>query len=134
MAIFGCRIAQHVDALSGGDKNGLFNTHGPIRYAGTYNVYIAVCDLFSRCGWSGLGFDTAEQPCLRVNSLGFADRYLNVDRVVMEGGWRPISASGQNGGPGGTVESPGNYIFDKLLSVTSAKTTGPFIVANFGGT
>ena len=134
MAIIGSKLAQHPDAMNGGDKNGLFNTHGAIRYAGTYNVYIAGCDLFSRCGWSGLGTDTAEQPCLRVNSLGYADRYLNVERCVMEGGWRVVSLSGQNGGPGGTVENPGNYILDKVLMIAGAKTLGPFSIPQFGGT
>lgn len=134
MAIIGCRIAQHVDALNGGEKNGLFNTHGPIRYASTAIVYVAVCDLFSRCGWSGLGSDTADQPCLRCNSVGYSDRYLGVDRLVAEGGFRVLQIGGQNPGASGTVEYPGNYVLDKVLCISTAKTIGPFVFAQFGGT
>lgn len=133
MAFIGCQIAQHPDALNGGAKNGLFNTHGPIRYANTSTVYMAVCDLFSRCGWSGLGSDTADQPCIRSNHLGEENRYLGLDRLVAEGGFRTLDLGGQNGGSSGTVEQPGNYILDKVLCIASAKTISPFISAQFGG-
>lgn len=134
VAVIGSRIAQHPDALNGGTKNGLHNTHGPIRYANTSNVYLGVLDLFSRCGWSGLGTDTADQPCLRINHLGEPDRSLSIDRVVAEGGFRLVSMGGQNGGASGTVEHAGNYVLDKVLLIASAKTIGPFVQADFGGT
>lgn len=134
MALIGTRIAQHPDALNGGSKNGLHNTHGPFRYANTSNVYVAVCDFFSRCGWSALGSDTADQPCLRANYEGSLNRSLNVDRLVSEGGFKMLILEGQNGGSSGTVEHPGNYLLDKVLCIATAKTIGPYIRAEYGGT
>lgn len=133
-AAIGSRLSQHVNALNGGSKNGLHNTHGPLRYTNTSNVYLGVLDLFSRCGWSGLGTDTADQPCLRINNLGEPNRNLTIDRVVAEGGFRVASMGGQNGGASGTIEHAGNYVLDKVLFIATAKTIGPFTTAEFGGT
>lgn len=130
IALIGSRFSQHVDALNGGAKNGLFNTHGPVRYANTARFYMSQCDLFSRTGWSGLSGSIADQPCLRINTSGGQYGELTVERCVMEGGYHVINMTGQNSS---TLESPGNYLFDRVLMIGTAKTIGPFIRTAFGG-
>lgn len=130
MAVIGCKIAQHVDALNGGAKNGLYNTHGPIRTADSANFYIAITDLFSRTGWSALGPDRADQPCLRYNHLGTVGRAFNMDRCVCEGGFNLLSFSGQNNN---TAENPGNFVIDKALLIGTAKSAMSFVACEFGG-
>ena len=129
-AVLGCQVAQRVTALNGGTKNGLFNTHGPIRCADAANFYVAVTDLFSRTGWSGLNPDRADQPCIRYNHLAAVGRHFNMDRCVLEGGFQQLAFAGQNGS---TQENPGNFVIDKALLIATAKTSKAFMVAEFGG-
>lgn len=129
-AVIGCQIAQRVTALNGGTKNGLFNTHGPLRCADAANFYIAMTDLFSRTGWSGLNPDRADQPCIRYNHLATVGRHFNMDRCVLEGGFQQLSFGGQNGR---TQENPGNFVVDKALLIATSKTSKAFMVGEFGG-
>lgn len=130
LAIIGCKIAQNVNGLNGGPKNGFYNNHGPVRCADAANLYIAMTDLFSRNGWSPLAPDTADQPCLRYNHLGTIGRSCIMDRCVCEGGFHPLAFAGQNNN---TVENPGNTVIDKALLIGTAKTSKAFIVSEFGG-
>lgn len=130
-AIIGCRVAQHVDALNGGDRNNR-NAHGPIRISRCTNTVFAQLDLFSRCGWSGLAPDFADQPCIRLNSDPNGPGNLGVmDRIVAEGGFRIISLEGQNNSE---QEYAGNYLMDRMLLIGTAKTAATFIRLEFGGT
>lgn len=130
-AVIGCRIMQNVAALNGGAKNGLYNNHGPLRIADMADCYFAINDFFSRNGWSGLGPDLADQPCLRFNHLATVNRSCSMDRCVCEGGFRTLAFEGQNNN---TVETPSNIVLDKVLMIGTAKTVQAFIVTEFGGT
>ena len=130
-ALLGNKIAQDVDALNGGPKNRLYNTHGPFRGASNEDTYIAVNDFFSRTGWSPLGKDLADQPCIRLNASQNRNISVNMDRNVCEGGFRIISSKGADTA---TPDEPGNYLFDKLLLITSAKTIDGFVFMERGGT
>lgn len=133
-AAIGCSIAQHPDALSGGPKNNLYNIHGPIRDFSCASLFISVCDLFSRSGWSagGTGRDdlglVAEQPTLRVNTTGIEGEMLFVDRLCSEG---TIAMAEQNAT---NEDVPGNYVFDKVLQIGTSQTCyGDMLRANYGG-
>lgn len=129
-ALIGNRIAQHVDALNGGKKNGLHNTHGPFRGGSNADTYLAVNDMFSRCGWSGLGIDKADQPCVRLNYAFKPNVFCTLDRNVFEGGFKVIITQGNDT----SADPPGNYLLDKNLCVASAKTISCFVNMERGGT
>ena len=127
----GCRIAQDVDAKNGGPKGGLYNNHGPIRISYVTRVYIAQCDLFSRNGWSPLTTDTADQPCLRLNTgPDNTNGEAIVERCVMEGGWRQIELSEASGGDEAIA---GNYVIERNLLISSSKSIFTFIYVEYGG-
>jgi len=141
-ALVGSRVMQRIDALNGGDnasrtgkggsKTGDSNDHGPVRIADMERVYIGASDIFSRNGWSAAlangNPDAADQPALRVNEDLLADAFYNVDRVTMEGGFQVIKMNGFS-----NSRNPGNYIFDKVLMIATAKLFAPFVRASFGG-
>lgn len=131
-AVIGCSLHQHEDALSGGPKNGMYNNHGPLRDTRSEYLYVSVCDLFSRNGWSAGGTDgagysvTADQPAIRINTNGEPNRFSYVDRVAAEG---DISLEEQNNS---NVDVPGNHVFDKVLQVLGSR--GRASTIRFGGT
>ncbi|MEM6660620.1 MAG: hypothetical protein AAF666_00455 [Pseudomonadota bacterium] len=130
-ALVGMAVAQDADALHGGPKRGqLSNGHGPVRIANCSQVYLGVCDVFSRTGWSGLAKERADQPCLRLNTSAVRGSAYNLDRVVCEGGFHPVSFDAANKRK---LEVPGNYVIDKALIIGTAKTIGPFVVVDLGG-
>ena len=130
-AIVGCRLSQNVDALNGGTKNGLYNNHGPIRVSNLTNIYIAQTDLFSRTGWSPLTTDTADQPCIRLNSSPKAPgNSAIIERVVCEGGFFQIALEGANVS---TEERDANYVLDKVLCISTSKSIQRFLGNRFGG-
>ena len=131
LAIIGSRFVQHPDALHGGPKNGLWNNHGPLRIPTTERVYIACADLFSRTGWSKIGVHQADQPCLRLNTSSRGGVFYNIERVVAEGGNQIVQIIEAN--TQAFEEKPGNYLFDRLVLIATAKTTGPFAVVHAGG-
>ena len=131
LGIVGCSIAQHVDALNGGENSyGLSNDHGPIRIDSYKNVYIGACDLFSRNGWSPAFPDIADQPCLRLNTSATPEAYYNVERVSCEGGYIPIELKMSNTNQN---EFPGNFLFDKMVVCATSKVIGPFFKIAYGG-
>lgn len=93
-AIVGCRITQHVDAQAGTGSKASANTHGPIRIGESDFIVIMLCDLFTNCGWTGLGEGfMAFQPCIRLNTeprieqTGYANIYGNTcegGNIIME--------------------------------------------------
>lgn len=129
VAFIGCRIAQNVWARNGGDKNGLFNTHGQIRHKHSPFTYVAVCDLFNRCGWSAASPERADQG-IRHNHDGYRDQVVIHDRNVIEGGHIMVALSGQNGS---TPERPGTYLFDRVLLIATSKTYRCGFLVEYGG-
>lgn len=122
VAVIGCSIAQNPDALSGGSKNNQYNGHGPIRVANVTHSYIAVCDLFSRHGWSNggswsgvNGTRTSNQPCIRMNTNGDPDKSSYVDRCAAEG-----ILSYQEQDAANASDQAGNHVVDKVLQVLGA--------------
>lgn len=131
----GCAIYQHVDAPQGsfdgnyGDRI-LSNAHGPIRLEEAKRVYMGVCDFFSRDGWSQALGGTSDQPCVRHNSNGITGVFTVMDRCACEGGYQIIKMRGQDRS---TQDVPGNFVFDKLLTVGTPETQF-HIECHFGGT
>lgn len=120
--VIGSDIHQHEDARQGTNKNGFQNQHGGIRCEDNDNLHLHVVDLFSRNGWStGFSSASADQPCLRVNSNGAANAKTIGDRVAMEGGYQVLKIAGQDPGAS-TPDTPGNHLFDKLLTVGTPET------------
>lgn len=121
-AVIGCALTQHEDALSGGQKNGLYNNHGPYRDFGSTHSYLAASDFFSRNGWSVGGTletvpegqirATAVQPALRVNTDGVLGMEFYADRLKVEGHieLKDIPASG-------ITSNPGNHVLDRVLQL-----------------
>jgi hypothetical protein len=136
-ALIGSRFQQHIDAqngnVNGAGKNGFYNDHGPIRWSFLKDTYIACSDFFSRNGWSPLGPDNADQPCIRVNSRnpsGIPSTF-NLDRCVCEGGYQVVTIEGHDLS---ITEYPGNYLIDRALLIATSKTFKSFITAEYGGT
>lgn len=135
LAFIGVRYSQHVDALNGGPKDGAYNTHNCIRVSERKTVLMAICDFFTRAGWStGGSTDTSDNPGLRLNTNCAADQYYSLERIVVEGGFRVIQASGQNTSGSFSAEVPGNYILDKVLLIATPRTFDELMHADFGGT
>lgn len=126
-AAIACAVHQHVDALSGGDKDlNLYNQHGPCRMFTGGHSFISASSFFSRNGWSngGVGVGvftgygvTADQPCLRFNTNGNANFRAHVERVFLEGG---VGAEEQSGGQV-PPDVPGNYVFDQFVQVLGSR-------------
>lgn len=132
-AAVGSQIAQKTDALHGGtapnnmgSSDGFRNNHGPVRINDTFFTYLHASDLFSRTGWSTGAYD---QPCLRVNTKGQIDHDTHVSRCVMEGGFVIIKHTLQNSA---SVDNPTNDLFEDLLVISTAKTTGGLIGEDSG--
>lgn len=135
-AVLGSSIAQHVDALSGGAKNGVYNQHGSWRDYGVGYAYVSASEFFARSGWSsggqGVGIYagysiTSDQPCIRMNTNGGADRWSYLDRVTCEGKLGYVEASLASD------SVPGNHVIDKLLVVTGSRHLGGMIDVGHGG-
>lgn len=133
-AVVGCSVAQHEDALSGGDKDFfLYNRHGPFRSFGDTSVFMSVNYLFSRNGWSTAGNDAAgyatpaDQACIRLNTDANAGTSGVVDRCAMEGSIWLEPENDQRS------RIPGNYVFDKVLQVLPARTLQQGIEVRYGG-
>ena len=106
-AFLGTRIAQEVQAHSGGDKFKGFNQHGCLRFQPNNQPEVPIravvhgCDLFSRTGWfpnyaPHLGLRT-QQPCIRWNMGQMPNSFLNVQASAFEGGF-PLIATGRMNG------------------------------------
>jgi hypothetical protein len=133
-AVIACRSQQHPDALSVAVKDkAMYNQHGPLRDFGSQTIFVSVCELFSRNGWStgGSGVDglslPSDQACLRINTQGRTGVKANVERVAMEGlVW--LEEQGKT-----SIDVPGNYVFDKWLQVINGMSIQEAIKVNYGG-
>ena len=119
LAFTGCRVTQNVDALNGGPKNGLHNEHGCLRTEAVSDLFVSGCDFFTRCGWSALAGRLADNAALRPNTSGRAGAYINMERMVVEGGYEVLNLK-ENAA--GTPDSPINAIIDRAILVGTSKT------------
>lgn len=133
LGLLGCQIVQDVDAPNGHSfgKNGMTAQHGPIRVASSGLLYMSICDLFSRNGWSSLSPDQADQPCLRAHQSGDAGSQTTINRCVFEGGGEQIALSTESAG---ITENPGNHVVESCLFLATAKTWEAFGLSEYGGT
>lgn len=133
----GSTMARQHNALAGPfplAKEELRNDHGPLRIANCRHYYISCCDFFNLAGWSGGAPNDlpAANATVRLaaSSLGEIQSGI-VDRCVAEGGYITWKMDGQDEEYG--PEYPGNYLFDKVLTLVSARTHHPWSTA-MGGT
>ena len=129
-----CSIHQHEDAPQGANTGladqAMSNSHGPVRLETAQNVYMGMCDFFSRNGWSGgFGYST-DQPCVRHNTNAVTGVHTVMDRCACEGGYQVIKMKGQNQAEPATA---GNYVFDRLIVLGTPETETP-IDCQYGGT
>jgi hypothetical protein len=131
MGLTGCRITQHIDALSGGPKDGAHNNHGPIRVESGHKFTIDACDLFSRNGWfeNIPGYRTP-QPCLRWNQSGTEGAFANITRCSAEGGYEVLDIERRDGG---LTPRRNNAIIDSCILVGNAMSSS-IILIGYGGT
>ncbi|MEM6533800.1 MAG: hypothetical protein AAF654_14355 [Myxococcota bacterium] len=99
-AVTGCYLGSQRDDMMGGPKDGNYNNHGSIRLAAMKHCYIAVCDLFTRCGWNPTtAVATARGPfiqsCIRWNTSNRPGMSGVFERLALEGGFA-YSAGGNN--------------------------------------
>ena len=107
LCVIAADASQHIDALSGGPKDGLHTNHGPFRDYGALNLYLGVTALYTRTGWfSGTGGWSDVQHALRINTNGAVGTHVNVDRLAAEGA---IAMAEQN-----NTGVAMNAIFDKV--------------------
>ena len=123
-------FTQNVDAEAGGDgSNGdsSGNDHGPFRtsMAANSDLYLGAGNIFSNTGWN---LD-AHQACIRTNG-GVSTNRINIERLVAEGGWAPISLY-DTAASGETL--PMNILMDKFITLGNALTQYNIRVA-FGAT
>ncbi|MEM8580634.1 MAG: PKD domain-containing protein [Pseudomonadota bacterium] len=119
-AVVGSSIPQDINALSGGQKTGLWNTHGSLRDLGSVHLYVSASDLFARNGWStgsgsgknGLAI-TSDNPALRINTTTGQNKAAYIDRVGCEGAFVLNNATGD-------ATEPGNYVIDGLIQFLSS--------------
>lgn len=128
-AFIGSRFVQSPDALNGGPKKGMSNNHGPIRITRCRWLVGDVMDMFSNDGWSG-SYDC--QPCLRVGTdqTGTNDIFMHWGRSVMENGYQIINLEGENTA---AEDNPGNFVFDRLLLIGTARQRARMVSVHKGG-
>ncbi|MEM0949576.1 MAG: hypothetical protein AAGK37_19410 [Pseudomonadota bacterium] len=116
----GCYLGSQIEDMMGGPKDGNYNNHGSIRSAATKYFHLAVCDMFTRCGWNPTtGIPTAKGPfiqsCVRVNTSNRQGMSAIIERCAMEAG---ISMSA-----GGARSYGINWLTDKCLFVGHSGTS-----------
>ncbi|MEP0964115.1 MAG: hypothetical protein ABJG75_20165 [Roseobacter sp.] len=97
-SILGSRIAQNVDAITGGPKDDTHNNHGPYRAAAPNKTVFLSTDFFSSTGWSPINSVLAVQPAIRWNtSAGVGSgAQLNMQSCAIESAGDPIVLSAAN--------------------------------------
>ena len=130
-SVLGCRITQHVNALSGGPKDWSHNRHGCIRIQKGGKFVMDGCDLFSRNGWfeNVKGWHTS-QSCLRWNQLAVKGALANIQRCTGEGGWQVFAISTMKKS---IVPNLQNAIVDKCLLIGGMMSSSVLRI-NYGGT
>lgn len=130
LAVTGCRIAQHVDALGGGPRNApkLYNHHGPIRCGRTPKALFWASDLFSNTGWFQQASIFDPQPALRVVSEPRKGARFNVGACVLESGGVPLAIANS----AASLDQPVNGLVDGNLLLGGWRS-GQFISMQYGG-
>lgn len=137
LSILGTTMARQHDALAGPfgiGKREIRNDHGPLRFANCRHAYFACCDFFNLAGWSGGGPNglPAANATVRMFNYPVSQPQASiVDRCVAEGGYITWKMDGQDES---AVEYPGNYLFDKVLTLCSTRTMFPWSTAMGGVT
>lgn len=130
LALVGCDVAQHVDALNGGhqtERDDMINMQGPVRLSGAYEHFqCSSTSFFSRGGWSG-GND---QPCLRLNAGQNEDDEFYLDRITAEAGGVIAQSAGSNSG---VTENRVSAVVDKAIFLASTKTGREHFLSHSGG-
>lgn len=128
-AITGCRLAQHVDALSGYRASGN-QLISPIRLEQSETVIFQQNDVFSRTGWfeNTPGIYTT-QPCFRGNSGGREGAYYNVSGNMMEGGFNVLAIESADGSESRAI----NAVVERNILIGS-HDCGRIVQIGYGGT
>lgn len=127
------RLEQLPGALSGGQKNGYHNNHGPMR---TYSPAVHVKDgveFLTANGWfPNVAGYTTEQPCERfavdtttVTNVG------TWSRCLFEGGWQILSSRDASGSLGGYLKRQDCRI--EMCFFLGSHMTNYFIDLQWGG-
>ena len=132
LGFIGCSVVQNPNACYNGGKDGWGNDHGPLRNSRTVRVYVGACDFFSLNGWSsgGGGAITGIQPCIRPCTDGIDGRFWSVERAACESGHNTFVCTGASGN---YPNAAGNFLFDRMLVVGSAVTSGEMVDFGHGG-
>ena len=133
-AIVNSEIAQHPDALCGGDKTvrPWHNTHGPFRTPNG-NVMFYGSYFFARNGWSAKRVDASTgidgavdgslvwdpNPCLRLSQNGARGSSVMLRCCTLEGGGSTFSIKGANPE---RSDRPVNIILGQFLAVMGPRT------------
>lgn len=127
----GNRFQQHVDAISGGDRdNFTHNTQGCLRFPRAIRTVIDANDMFSRTGWFlNDGFRVTQEP-IRWNTNGELGAYLTCTRNGVEGGEHLIAVATANSG---IASNPCNVVIEMNYLLANAHTKHG-IRTQFGGT
>ena len=125
IAFLGTAVQQHPDACHGtdGERAGLSNQQGPIRYETQQDMLFRSSYLFSNTSWAA-----GAQPCIRIGTTNPGGLSLIVDRGVFEGGSVVVEQKPEQD----SQKVPGNFLFDRMLVVATADTSAPVLLA-FGG-
>ena len=130
LSILGTKIEQHVEALSGGEKNGQHNNHGPLRLHHAEQLVIDGSEFFSRNGWfPNIAGHTTEQPCIRFGMSSRPNDRMNLQRSILEGGRPPVAVTNQSGN---TEVIDVNVRIESCLMI-GTHMTGAFVNSQFGG-
>lgn len=130
--VIGCRIEQHPDALSGGQKITMTNQHACIRIMKSDHLGVRSCSLFSRNGWSiGGTLDgykrSTVNAALRINAGSKPNSFSYIDRCAIEGDV-VIQEEDRTG------NLPGNHVVDKVVSILGADLVDYAYEVRHGGT
>lgn len=130
LSILGTKIEQHVDALSGGAKNGHHNQHGPLRFHHAEQMVIDGAELFTRNGWfpNVKGYTTI-QPCIRFGMDSRPNDRLNLQRSLFEGGFYQVQITDTSGADE-VIDV--NVRIENCMMIGSSMTPA-FVGTQFGG-
>lgn len=122
-ALLGCRIMQDVDA-----HNGPLNLYGEIRFAQFDVMHIEACDLYTKGGSDAQGNYEPRQPCIRLDTDGLGNNYLNMNGNVIEGGRNIIST----GSEGSRPTNEGTWVIEKNYLMSVHTTRIPVLILRPG--
>jgi len=130
-AIIGNSVRQHPNAITGnegkcGHCSPNFADHGPMRINSAEHTSIAYNDLFSKNGWSSLGW--AIQSALRLSG-GESSTLTMVTDNVLRGGLSVLAISQSSE----QEQSTATGVIVERNIFTAGEDTDEFIISQFGG-